>query len=211
MSKYIYKRREDDVYIINPVKIYEKIQVAARMIAAIPEPETVICVSRRETGQRAVYKFGHYTQGTSIAGRWTPGMLTNQITKKFVEPRLLIVNDPRLDYKALVEGSYVNIPVIAICGTDNNLTYVDCAIPCNNRSKQAIAMVYYLLTKAVMELKGKSKDFEQAVPGEFMFRDDKEEKKNEEEYVEEGAEEGAEEGQGEAAGDDESEGDENFV
>ena len=46
---------------------------------------------------------------------------------------MLIVTDPRTDYNALVESSYVNIPVIGICNSDNNLTYVDCAIPCNNR------------------------------------------------------------------------------
>ena len=48
-------------------------------------------------------------------------MLTNQTTKKFVEPRLLIVIDPRTDYNVILESSYVNIPVIGICNTDNNL------------------------------------------------------------------------------------------
>jgi small subunit ribosomal protein SAe len=33
----------------------------------------------------------------SIAGRFTPGTFTNQITKQFREPRLLIVTDPRTD------------------------------------------------------------------------------------------------------------------
>ncbi len=88
-------------------------------------------------------------------------MLTNQTTKKFVEPRLLIVTDPRTDYNAILESSYVNVPVIAICNTDNNLKYVDCAIPCNNRSNRAIAMIWYLLTKAVLEVKNQMDDFEQ--------------------------------------------------
>ena len=38
----------------------------------------------------------------------------NQTTKKFIEPRLLIVTDPRTDYNAILESSYVNVPVIAI-------------------------------------------------------------------------------------------------
>ena len=54
-------------------------------------------------------------------------MLINQTTKKFVESRLLIITDPRTDYNAILESSYVNVPVIAICNIDNNLKYVDCA------------------------------------------------------------------------------------
>ena len=219
MKGYVYKCREDGVYIFNVEKIYEKIQVAARVIASIPESETVISVSGRPAGQRAVYKFGQFTKSHAVAGRWTPGMLTNQITKKFIEPRLLIVTDPRQDYNALVESSYVNIPVIAICNTDNNLTYVDCAIPCNNRQKRSLAMIYWLLTKEVLKLKGEIQGDEfNCLPGAFMYRDDKETKVNgqvktlehkKEEKVEEPQPEAeAEEGQEAEA---EDEGEENFI
>ena len=186
MKRYVYKIREDRVSLFDVNKIYEKIQVAARMIASIPESETVISVSGRQAGQRAVYKFGQLTQTTAVAGRWTPGMLTNQITKKFVEPRLLIVTDPRIDYNALVESSYVNIPVIAICNSDNNLAFVDCAIPCNNRSRRAVAMIYWLLTKAVLTIKGQNLEaFNATLPGAYMFREDKKAEKKEEEQPEE--------------------------
>jgi small subunit ribosomal protein SAe len=85
------------------------------------------------------------------------------------------VTDPRTDYNALVESSYVNIPVIGICNSDNNLTYVDCAIPCNNRAKKSLAMIYWLLTKEVLKLQGKINGDEfDCLPGAFMFRGDKE-------------------------------------
>ena len=44
-------------------------------------------------------KFAHYTGAIPIAGRYTPGMFTNQIQAKFREPRLLIVSDPRYDHQ----------------------------------------------------------------------------------------------------------------
>ena len=73
---------------------------------------------------------------------------------------LLLVTDPRTDYNAILESSYVNVPVIAIWNADNSLKYVDCAIPCNNRSSKAVAMIWYLLTKAVLEVKKDTENFE---------------------------------------------------
>lgn len=199
MKRYVYKSRNDGVYLFDVTKIYEKIQVAARMIASISDPESIVAVSGRLAGQRAVYKFGQYTKCQSVTGRWSPGMLTNQITKKFIEPRLLIVCDPRVDYNALLESSYVNIPVIALCNTDNNLNYVDCAIPCNNRGKRSLAMIWYLLTKAVLDIKNeKNGEFAEALPGAFMYRNvdaetKEEEPKQEDAQVEEENKEGGEE------------------
>lgn len=199
MSKYTWAKTSDTgVYKFNVQKQWEKIQVAARIIASVPDPSTIIAVSGRLYGQRAVYKFGQYTKSVAVSGRWTPGMLTNQNTKKFVEPRLLILTDPRIDYNALVESSYANIPIIALCNTDNNLGYVDCAIPCNNRSKKSLAMVYWLLTREVLALKGELDDSFTNLPDLFMYRNiEKKEEKTEEEAVEAeelGAEEeGAEE------------------
>jgi small subunit ribosomal protein SAe len=132
-------------------------------------------------------------------------MLTNQnSTKTFIEPRLLILTDPRIDYNALLESSYVNIPIISLCNTDNNLAYVDCAIPCNNRSKKSLAMIYWLLTKEVLALRGEEERFTD-VPDLFMWRDVEKEKKAEEtaqaanQEGEEKAEEVEAEGEGEEA------------
>ena len=189
MRKYVYTIRKDGIAIFDVNKIYEKIQVAARIIASV-DPDSVISVSGKPSGQRAVYKFGHFTKTQAVTGRWSPGMLTNQTTKKFVEPRLLIVTDPRTDYNAILESSYVNIPVIAICNTDNMLKYVDCAIPCNNRSNRAVAMIWYLLTKAVLEIKKQTADFE-TNPSAYVNieLEKKKEKKEKEEEEEEGGEE----------------------
>merc|ERR1712032_737805 len=58
------------------------------------------------------------------------------------------------DRKAIIEASYMNIPVIALTNSDSNLQYVDVAIPCNNKSTQSISMIFWMLAREVRILTG---------------------------------------------------------
>jgi len=104
MERYVFKRRVDGVHIINLAKVWEKLILAARIIVAIENPSDVVVVAARPFGQRAVFKFAQYTGAQYIAGRYTPGTFTNQIQRKFLEPRLLIVTDPRTDHQPVKEA-----------------------------------------------------------------------------------------------------------
>jgi len=57
MASYIYKRNNEGVHIINLGRTWEKLMIAARVIAAIPNPRDILIVSNREYAQRAILKF----------------------------------------------------------------------------------------------------------------------------------------------------------
>jgi len=173
MEKFIYSIRPDGLALLDITKIDKRIRLAARMIANY-EPYKVVVVSARQYGQKPVEKFCSYTGCKPIVGRFIPGTLTNPSLPNFIEADLLVVTDPRADAQALSEAAQEGIPVIALCDTDSNCSFVDLIIPTNNKGRKALALIYWLLTVQVLRERGElppdatlaetPEDFEAKVP-----------------------------------------------
>ncbi|EMD33099.1 hypothetical protein CERSUDRAFT_160619 [Gelatoporia subvermispora B] len=154
MLRYIWRRRADGTYVINVEKTWQKLVFAARIVAVIKAPCDVCVVLSRIYGHQAVRAYAAHTGARTIMGRFVPGTFTNCSSGSFQEPLLLIVVDPVADRQAMHEASQAEIPVVAFCDTDAILEFVDVVIPCNNRSAPAIGLMWWLLVREVLRLRG---------------------------------------------------------
>jgi len=154
MGTYVYGKADTGNCLMDLQKTWDKIVLAARVLATVEDPSTIYCVGQRPYAQRAIIKFAKEIGATAAPGRFTPGQFTNQVTQQFVEPRILLVADPRTDSQAIKESSYVNIPTIAFCGSDSPLEYVDVCIPGNNRGKESLGLLYWMLAREVKRIRG---------------------------------------------------------
>lgn len=165
MSEFIYKTRPDGLSVLNVQKIDERIKLMANLLAQY-DPKDILVVSRRENGWLPVKMFGKLTGAKVFAGRYPPGILTNPRLRNYIEPKLIVVTDSWPDRNAVQDALKIGIPVIALCDTNNQANNIDLVVPCNNKGKKSLGLLFYILTKELMKLKGEikaDKDFKNTI------------------------------------------------
>ena len=152
MRKFIFKVRNDGLYVLDIKSTDDRIRVAANFLAGF-EPERILVVCQRQYGQKPARTFSKNIGAKSMVGRFVPGTLTNPRLPTYFEPDIIVVTDPSADQQALREAVNIGIPVVALCDANNDLKYVDLAIPANNKGRRSLALVYWLLTREVVKAK----------------------------------------------------------
>ncbi|MGB9707760.1 MAG: 30S ribosomal protein S2 [Candidatus Pacearchaeota archaeon] len=153
MRQYVYRRKADGIAVLNTKKIDEKIAVAAKFLAQF-EPKDMLVCCKREVGWKSLEAFKEALGDVKIFMRYPAGIITNSDLENFFEPKVLFIVDPWLDKNALHDATRINIPVVALCDTNNVTTNIDIVVPCNNKAPKSIGLVLYLIAKLYLEKKG---------------------------------------------------------
>ena len=159
MKKYIFKKRDDGLYILDLRKTAERLMAAAKLIAKY-DPKDILIVASRVYSSNPAMKFSKLTGIPVLQGRFVPGTMTNLVSKQFREPKLVFVCDPKGEKEAIMESAKNGVPVIALCDTDNDTKYVDLVIPINNKGRRSLALVFYILAREIMLSQEKIKSYD---------------------------------------------------
>lgn len=150
MEPFIYKVRPDGLAVLNVKKIDERIGVACKFVSQYA-PEDILVICRRENGWDAVKKFSELTHVPIIAGRYRPGSLTNTELETFKEIKLMVVVDPWPDKNALHDATLMGVPVVALCDTNNEANNIDLVVPCNNKGRRSLGLIFWVLAREYLK------------------------------------------------------------
>jgi len=160
MNPFIYRVRNDGLYVLDLRKIDERIRMAGKLLAKYEPGEVMVVASRTYSGNAASV-FSAVTGIKVFQGRFIPGILTNVSRADFVEPKILLICDPRSERQAVTEAGTMGIPIVGLCDSDNITTFVDWVIPCNNKGRRSLALIFYLLAREYMMGRGKIASYDE--------------------------------------------------
>lgn len=163
MRPYIFRVRNDGLFVLDVAKTDAALREAARFLCKF-DPKKTLFVSQRQYGQTPVKQAATAIGANAIAGRFMPGTLTNPIVSGFMEPDVLVLTDPLGDAQAMREALNIRIPILGLCDSNNEAKNLDVVIPANNKGRRSLALVYWLLAREILHVRGDLKDRAQFQP-----------------------------------------------
>ncbi|MFH0836010.1 MAG: 30S ribosomal protein S2 [Candidatus Micrarchaeota archaeon] len=154
MRDYIYKARDDGLHVINLRKLDEKLRAASELLSKY-EPSKVYLVGSKDNAKAPIAKAAELTGFQGLSGRFTPGTFTNPLRDDFKEPDVVFIVDPGVDKQAVREAADLNIPIIALCDTNNSTRCIDLVVPTNNKGRKSIALMFWVLSREILKKQGK--------------------------------------------------------
>jgi len=150
MLPFIVNTSPEGLYILDLDITMKRIDTAITFVKKFDINRVIVC-SGRSYAKTPIEKFCEVTGAKMMFGRFMPGTLTNPSLPFYTEPHLVIISDPQVDSQAITEATNAGIPVIGIANTDNVTSKIDLIIPANNRGRKALATVYWLLARGILE------------------------------------------------------------
>lgn len=160
MNRFIYRARNDGLFVLDLRKVDERIRMAGKMLASF-DPKDIIVVASRTYSSNAASKFAQISGARLLPGRIVPGTFTNVHRDDFTEPKLLFTCDPKGERQAVLEAGKMGICTIGLCDTDNYTSYLDWVIPCNNKGRRSLALIFYLLAREMSMACGKISSYDE--------------------------------------------------
>ncbi|MEM3671197.1 MAG: 30S ribosomal protein S2 [Thermoprotei archaeon] len=153
MSKFIQGTQGDGVYILDIKQLDERIRYASRFLSQF-QPDKIVAVGLRRNAYAPVVKFCAHTRCVALTGAFTAGTFTNPSLSSYREPDAVLISDPLNETQPVLEAAEMGIPIVAVCDTDSPVEYIDYVIPANNRGRKSLAVIYWLLAREFLRVRG---------------------------------------------------------
>jgi small subunit ribosomal protein S2 len=161
MRQFVYRIRDDGLAVFNLQKVDQRIRIASDFLSRFNK---ILIVSRKDAASKAIEAFGEAIGANAVAGRFSPGTLTNPSYRGFYEPDVVMVIDPLVDEQVIREARKRRVPIVALCDTFNISKDIDLCIPVNNNGRKSIALTLWIMAREILKKRGEIKKDEDFKP-----------------------------------------------
>ncbi len=165
MKKFTAYVNKEGLNILDIKKIDERIRIAAKFLSRY-DPQGIVFIASREYAKKPVKAAAAAISAKAMTERFIPGSFTNPMIPGYIEPDVVVINDPATDSQAVKEAVANGIPIVALCHTNNSTSFVDLVIPGNNKGRESLALIYFLLAREILKIK--EKDVSQLKQEDFL-------------------------------------------